>query len=296
VADTLRAIDAHAVIQDDFPPDYRSVVDMLRAKIEKCDAVICLVGGVYGAEPARRTGDEPRRSYTQLEYETADALGKPVFVFLARDECPMDHAGDEPEPDEFRGLQLEYRKRVMAAGRVWTPFRSREELVFHVRGMRFDPESLAQGFTRRPVVVLTAELLDVASVRERRGDMAWARDVVRPYQELLRTMLVRYSGTVQAETPEECQINFDAADAAVNAALDLHEAIASYTWPATTGTPKISARSRSRFSNHNLRSLGPSPSRNARRTHCVTQWYQRVMTGSARCARAIVISVNRSSR
>jgi hypothetical protein len=166
VAESLRSIDALAVIQDEFPPDYRSVVDMLRTKIEKCEAVICLVGGVYGAEPVRRTADEPRRSYTQLEYETADTLGEPVFVFLARDECPRDNADDPPEADESHGLQLEYRKRVLAASRVWTPFRSREELDFHVRGMRFDPESLAQGFTRRLVVVLTAELLDVASVRE----------------------------------------------------------------------------------------------------------------------------------
>jgi hypothetical protein len=64
VADALRSIDAHAVIQDEFPPDYRSVAAMLRGKIARCDAVICLVGGVYGAEPAERTADEPRRSYT----------------------------------------------------------------------------------------------------------------------------------------------------------------------------------------------------------------------------------------
>jgi tetratricopeptide (TPR) repeat protein len=239
VADALRSIDAHAVIQDEFPPDYRSVAAMLRGKIARCDAVICLVGGVYGAEPAERTADEPRRSYTQLEYESADALGKPVFVFVARDDCPRDHADDAPEADELRGLQLEYRKRVMAASRVWTPFRSPDDLVFHVRGMRFDPESLAQGFTRRLVVILTAELLDPGSVRDRQGEMAWARDVVRPYQELLRAVLVRWDGTVQAETPEQCQINFDTADAAVNAALDLHEALQRHNWAASIGAPGL---------------------------------------------------------
>ena len=44
VADVLRPLDVHAVIQDDFPPDYRSVVGMLRDRIEPCDAIICLVG------------------------------------------------------------------------------------------------------------------------------------------------------------------------------------------------------------------------------------------------------------
>ncbi len=37
-----------------------------------------------------------------------------------------------------------------------------------------------------------------------------------------------------------------------------------------------------------LRSFSPSPSKNARRTQRVTQWYQRVTEGSIRCARAMV--------
>ena len=56
-----------------------------------------------------------------------------------------------------------------------------------------------------------------------------------------------------------------------------------------TDTAKISASSRSRFSIHTLRSVAPSPSRNARRTHRVMQWYHRDTAGSTRCARAIVI-------
>ena len=40
---------------------------------------------------------------------------------------------------------------------------------------------------------------------------------------------------------------------------------------------------------HPLRSSAPSPKRNARRTHRVTQWYHRVTEGSTRCARAIVM-------
>jgi len=40
---------------------------------------------------------------------------------------------------------------------------------------------------------------------------------------------------------------------------------------------------------HTLRSFGPSPSKNARRTQRVMQWYQRVTAGSTNCARAMVI-------
>ena len=71
VADVLRSLDVHAVIQDDFPPDYHTVVEMLRDKIAQCDAVICLVGSRYGYEPLNSRPDEPRRSYTQLEHDIA---------------------------------------------------------------------------------------------------------------------------------------------------------------------------------------------------------------------------------
>src|SRR5258708_4238023 len=50
-----------------------------------------------------------------------------------------------------------------------------------------------------------------------------------------------------------------------------------------------SASSRSRVSIHTVRSLAPSRSRYARRTHRVTQWHQRETVGSTRCARAIVM-------
>ena len=43
---------------------------------------------------------------------------------------------------------------------------------------------------------------------------------------------------------------------------------------------KISASFSSQLSSHFFRSSGPSPSKNARRTHHNTQWYQRVTNGS----------------
>ena len=87
VSDVLMELGAHPVIQEDFGPDHRSVAELLREKIRPCAAVICLVGRSYGHEPLRRDADQPRRSYTQLEYEIAVELGKPVFVFVATDDC-----------------------------------------------------------------------------------------------------------------------------------------------------------------------------------------------------------------
>src|SRR5437764_1406176 len=95
--------DYHAVEQDNFPPDYRDLVDKLRARIESCDAVVHIAGHCYGAEPEHRPADAPRRSYTQLEYDIAVELGKPVYVFLTGIGFPTDP--HDPEPPELRKLQ-----------------------------------------------------------------------------------------------------------------------------------------------------------------------------------------------
>ncbi len=226
VSEILVTLNALPVVQDHFGPDYRSVVEILREKIGQCDAAICLVGRCYGREPHERASDRPRRSYTQLEYETAVELGKPVFVFVADDDCPLDGPSDEPE--ELRGLQLEHIKRIAATDRIRMPFHSLSHLTDLVRVMRFDPRSLAEGVTRQLVVLMRAELLD--GDRSRRGDEAWVREVVQPFQDLLQEVLKRWGGVLQAETAGEYEANFATADATVNAALALHQGLHGPGW------------------------------------------------------------------
>ena len=165
VSDVLLTLGAHPVIQEHFAPDYRSVVEMLREKIGECDAAVCLVGRCYGHEPLKRDANQSRRSYTQLEYEIAVELRKPVFVFVATDDCTLDAAPDEAE--ELRGLQLEHLKRIAASDRIRMTFHSLGHLTDQVRVMRFDAESLRTGVTSRLAVLLFAELIDAKAVRER---------------------------------------------------------------------------------------------------------------------------------
>lgn len=54
----LRTCDIGAVEQKHFGADSQKIRDMLREKIEPCDAVICLIGFYFGQAP----GDEPHRS------------------------------------------------------------------------------------------------------------------------------------------------------------------------------------------------------------------------------------------
>ena len=52
--------DYHAVEQENFPPDYRQLMDKLRERIESCDAVLHIAGRCYGAEPQQRPPHELR--------------------------------------------------------------------------------------------------------------------------------------------------------------------------------------------------------------------------------------------
>ena len=82
--------------QPGFPPDYRTVEQMLRPRLLDSDAVIHIVGFRYGAEPNQRPADAPRRSYTQMEFDIARELQKPVYVFLSNDAAVR----QPPRPDE----------------------------------------------------------------------------------------------------------------------------------------------------------------------------------------------------
>jgi hypothetical protein len=135
VRDVLLTLDVQPVLQDHFPPEYRTVVEMLRNKILDCDAVVCLVGLVYGAEPLDRPAEQPRRSYTQLEFDMARQLGKPVYVFLADESCNFDRAAEES--DELQNLQRAYREELRGLPELWHPFSSKTDLLLRIAQVRF---------------------------------------------------------------------------------------------------------------------------------------------------------------
>ena len=132
--------DYHAVEQDNFPPDYRDLIDKLRQRIASCDAVVHIAGHCYGAEPTKRPDDAPRRSYTQLEYDIAVELGKPVYVFLTGDKFPTDP--HEPESPELRQLQAAHRERLASTGKDYNPTASPEQLDQKIRSLQLKVERL----------------------------------------------------------------------------------------------------------------------------------------------------------
>lgn len=145
------------VEQADFPPEASSVREMLRKRIGECDAVVHIAGAVFGSEPRQRDAGEPRRSYSQLEYDIARELGKKVYVFVCGEGFPYDD--HEPEDDERRELQQRHRDDLTTTDYFVRRVASRDELRSQVLTLRTKIEELskalgrARSFARRGVAI-----------------------------------------------------------------------------------------------------------------------------------------------
>jgi len=134
IKEALLTLHCVPVEQTNFPPDHRSVHEMLRARIIACDAIVHVAGEVYGYEPQERAPGEPRRSYTQMEYDIARELGKPVYVFVCSAGFPYDpHA---PEDADKQQLQQAHRAVLSASETLRYDVHTRDELSLRVRELQ----------------------------------------------------------------------------------------------------------------------------------------------------------------
>jgi uncharacterized coiled-coil protein SlyX len=146
IKEALLTLGCVPVEQTNFPPDTRTIREMLRVKIAACDAVIHVAGEVCGGEPTARDPAEPRRSYTQLEYELATELAKPVYVFICGAGFPYDE--HPPEDAERQALQQQHRARLQKSDHLYTPVGSRDELALRVHALQTRVEAIRGELTR----------------------------------------------------------------------------------------------------------------------------------------------------
>ena len=115
--------------QPSFGVDYRTIEEILRRNIGEADAVIHIVGFRFGFEPRDRPSDKPRRSYTQMEYDIARELNKPVYVFLSADASVRDaNPGEQPEDAEAVQLQLDHRQCLEQSNNIRYSFQAKTDL------------------------------------------------------------------------------------------------------------------------------------------------------------------------
>ena len=126
--------DCFPINQPSFGVDYREIEQMLRARLSEADAVVHIVGFRFGGEPKDRPAGKPRRSYTQLEYDIARELEKPVYVFLSAEASVRD-SDELPEDADAAELQLAHRQALQSLNNIYYTFRNKNELSNLVAGI-----------------------------------------------------------------------------------------------------------------------------------------------------------------
>jgi Domain of unknown function (DUF4062) len=149
VKNALLTLGIFPIEQTNFRLAHGPLTAKLRSLIAPCDAVIHLAGFYYGAEPSQRPSGEPRRFYTQIEYDVARELRNPLFLFLAAENCGFDDSPEQSE--EERTLQLAHRRAIEECDDVYYSFANHEDLarLVHCICCFFTMRLLINNTTRR---------------------------------------------------------------------------------------------------------------------------------------------------
>jgi tetratricopeptide (TPR) repeat protein len=115
--------------------------------------MIKAAGQCFGTAPPQQPEGTTCRSYTQLEYDLARQLGKPVYVFITDDAFPTEpHTAEE---EEHSRLQAAHRQALMQTGRDHCRAISPEEIDQKVRSLPLKEEILTAESTRTGDRVVT---------------------------------------------------------------------------------------------------------------------------------------------
>lgn len=255
IKQALLTMGCHPVEQANFPPDYRTVREMLREKIADCQAVIHVVGMCYGAEPdpEKLPPNTPRRSYTQIEYDLAVELNKKLYSFVCPPDFPYDSAGDA-EDGTKRQLQEAHRQRVQGEERHYAPVADRAALAMRIRELQIELQALKREVDRHKRGTLVAAMLVVAALAAIGGGTWWSfqrlhsdmQQVNAVTTEKIRAHLLQTIDATHERELAEAKTNADwrernrlreGAEAAHAARLErVNELVASFAEIEATGT------------------------------------------------------------
>jgi hypothetical protein len=127
IAETERAISAagHAAVDmADFPAADQPAAELCADRVRGCDVYVGVLGTRYGSPVA----DRPEVSYTELEFDTATAVGLPRLVFVLDENAALPIPAAQLIDHAFGARQEAFRRRVQASGLVTQSFASPDEL------------------------------------------------------------------------------------------------------------------------------------------------------------------------
>ncbi|MEI8381518.1 MAG: DUF4062 domain-containing protein [Planctomycetota bacterium] len=144
VKDALLDRGVYPVVKEHFGPTHLLLSDYLREQLRDCDAVICIVGFLFGGAPDGQE-ESPRRSWTQLEYDYATSNRIPLVLLVADELCQFDC--EIVQSTEDARLQALFRERILHDARKHELFRTKEDLRQHI--LKIDYEELRKCQTKR---------------------------------------------------------------------------------------------------------------------------------------------------
>ena len=162
VNEALTRIECLPIEEPVFGTEYGTVHDLLDRKIAGCQAVIHLVGRDYGGEPDPRTlpDGQPRRSWTQIEYDLAKALQKKLYIFVCADAFPFDPPV-ESELVEKSDLQSAHRQAVLDDQHLWHTVAGADQLREQVEHLKVSLDEVRKELaTVEETVARTGRKLD----------------------------------------------------------------------------------------------------------------------------------------
>src|SRR5665213_2324468 len=125
-----------ALHQDILPTEQGDLREMLRRHIDKCEAVVQLVGHCFGTEAPQLDEYLGRISYTQYEAIYARQQHKKVWYFVIDKNFQVD--SHDPESIQLQKLQSTYRRRLVGSVSLYHPVTSADALEASVLKIRDD--------------------------------------------------------------------------------------------------------------------------------------------------------------
>ena len=109
------------------------VIDTSLRMVRESVAYLCVIGHKYGQTPLDAGRNPKALSITELEFNEARRLGRPILLFLMADDHPVPKATSEP--DSKKRMKLEaFRKQARRVDRrtderVYETFASKDEFA-----------------------------------------------------------------------------------------------------------------------------------------------------------------------
>ncbi len=149
-----------------FPAGNDEKWRLIQRVIDECDYYVLVIGGKYGSlDPTTEL------SYTEMEFDYAESIGKPIMAFLHG--APGKLTGDQIELDKERREKLDAFRAKVEAARVVKYWNTPAELPGHVALALMETREHypAEGWVRASQAMTPETKTEIAELRARVAEL-----------------------------------------------------------------------------------------------------------------------------